>query len=745
VARKEQAWCQRFGLKRIWRVSNYSFMYFKRLFEEENKMDRKQSRKMLLGLTALAFLLTGLWTPAYGDPVPGGSLDPTTIDQFVDPLVIPPVMPSKGLRFDRDTKKFVNYYEIEVLQFEQQILPDSFPETKIWSYGAVGHPETRDYPAWTIENLENFPTRVKWINNLVDENGDYLKHLLPIDQTLHWANPPGECIDPMMDGTDCRGDSQAFYEGPVPIIPHLHGAHVQPDSDGYPEAWFLPAASGFTPCITPGNPEGCYVTEGTLYGDIFGGSGAGEGFAVFQYPNDQRETALWYHDHSLGMTRLNVYAGPAGFYMIRDLKNIGLGLPGPAPLPGLDPNGNALVRKLTHEIPLVIQDKSFNADGSLFYPDNRAFFEALNVPGEPAQFPDAGVLDIPFIDDLALGGEQSDVSPIWNPEFFGNTMVVNGKTWPKFEVQKRRYRFRILNACDSRFLILENDNGLPFWQIGADGGFLPAPVELNRLLIAPAERVDVIIDFSSVPTGTTITLLNLGPDEPFGGGEPGVDFDAADPGTTGKVMQFKVKKRIGFDLSKRPDRLRLPKIKRLVNATYTRKVSLNEDMSMKVCVEEDADGNIVEVECAPDLSNAFGPTSARLGTLEDGIPVPKTWMEEISENPALNSTEIWEIYNFTADAHPIHIHQVQFEVINRQELEVDEEGVASPPATLVPGTITGPEAGETGTKDTVIVYPGQLTRVKAKFDILGLYVWHCHILSHEDNEMMRPFEVVAAP
>jgi spore coat protein A len=688
-------------------------------------MDRNKSRKMLLGLIAFAFLFTGLLAPVYGEPLPGGGLDPLLLPQFVDELVIPPVMPSKGLKYDPVAKKFVNYYEIEVVQFQQPILPAGFPETTIWSYGAVGRPETQTYPAWTIENLENFPTRVKWINNLKKEDGTYLSHFLPIDQTLHWANPPRECIegDPR---PDCRGTSQDLYTGPVPIIPHLHGAHVGPESDGYPEAWFLPAANNI--------PVG-YATQGSNF-DQYDQTNTDPGTVVFQYPNDQRETALWYHDHSLGMTRANVYAGPAGFYMIRDLGNLFLGLPGPAPLPGTDPNGNPFVRRLVREIPLVIQDKSFNDDGSLFYPDNRAFFETLNVPGKPEQFPGVGVLDIPFIPDFALGGERSDVSPIWNPEFFGNTMVVNGKTWPKFEVEKRRYRFRILNACDSRFLILKNDNGLKFWQIGADGGFLPEPVELGTLLLGPAERADVIVDFSNVKAGKKITMLNLGPDEPFGGGVPGVDFDPADRATTGKVMQFVVKPRIGLDLSKRPDELNLPAFIPLGPEDNTRTLSLNEDESQTVFVSE-VDGDLVQdVDGDP-----FGPTSARLGILGgDGFPLPISWMENITENPALDSTEVWEIYNFTADAHPIHIHLVQFEVVNRQALVTDEDGMSSPPATL-DGDPIPPEDWETGTKDTVIVYPGMLTRVKAKFDIAGLYVWHCHILSHEDNEMMRAYRV----
>jgi FtsP/CotA-like multicopper oxidase with cupredoxin domain len=681
--------------------------------------------------------------------VAGGTLDPTTIPQFTEPLVIPPVMPAKGVRFDKSVKKFVPYYEIEVVQFEQQILPkqdingNPLRPTTVWSYGAVGRPETRNYPAWTIENLKGLPTRVKWVNNLKDPvTGKFLPHLLPIDQTLHWANPPKECIDhdmaPMsmhMNMTDCRGMSQEPYTGPVPIITHVHGAHVQPDSDGYPEAWYLPAASDI--------PDG-YATRGSRF-DQIPGTPLEEGAALFQYPNDQRSATLWYHDHSLGMTRANVYAGPAGFYMVRDFRDLSLGLPGPAPLPGLDPNSNQKVRKAIREIPIVIQDRAFNVDEngitSLFYPDNRAFFEGLKFTAHPEQFPDAGELVIPFIPGFsAFGNGRSDVSPIWNPEFFGNTMVVNGRTWPYLNVEQSRYRLRFLNGSDSRFLILKNDNGLPFWQIGADGGFLPAPARLDTLLMGPAERADVIVDFSNVPAGTEITLLNLGPDEPFGGGVPGTDFESADPATTGRVMKFIVGKKTIHDHSRPAARVRLPALGRLGAADNVRRLSLNEDMSMTICVEDNG-GNIVEAPCAPDMSNAFGPTSARLGILDaDGNPAPKSWMEEITESPKLGDTEIWEIYNFTADAHPIHIHLVQFEVIDRQDLATDEEGIATPPAVLV-GTPRPPEAWETGTKDTLIVYPGTVARVKARYDLAGLFVWHCHILSHEDNEMMRPYMV----
>jgi bilirubin oxidase len=714
-------------------------------------------RSKLIVMFLALFAVFALSAPVASAQVLGGSLDPTTIPKYVSPLVIPPVMPKTSV-----LPGGIDYYEIAVRQFKQNILPDSLGlPTTVWGYGSVNHSGTFSYPARTIEASVDKPVRVKWINDLKDRKGNYLPHLLPIDQTLHWANPPQDCIDGMMK-TDCRGQSQEPYTGPVPIIVHLHGAHVQPDSDGYPEAWYLPNAKNI--------PAG-YAKRGSKFDQIDGVPNV-PGAAFFQYRNDQRATALWFHDHTLGMTRANVYAGPAGFYILRggssDLPSFLL--PSPAPKQG-DPAG-----KQYHEIPIMIQDRSFNlvkgADGNpvearLFYPDNRAFFEGLNFPTHPdPQFPGAGALLIPFIPDATLGGEMSDVSPIWNPEFFGNTMVVNGKTWPVLEVEQKRYRLRFLNGSDSRFLLLKMvanadvkaprpvTPALHFWQIGTEGGFLPKPVKLDSLLIALAERADVIVDFSSFPVGTELYLINEAPDEPFGGGVPFTGcsavspdpnpnapegcFEPSDPGTTGQVMKFVVKPCESLDLSLPPQFLPLPKLTPLGKATKTRKLSLNEDMSMTVCVKED-NGNIVEDDCALDMSNAFGPTSARLGTLgENGFPIPKAWMDEITENPKVGATEIWELYNFTADAHPIHVHQTMFQVVDRQALKTDVDGMSLSPATLV-GAPIPPEVWETGFKDTVISYPGQVTRIKVFFDIPGLYVWHCHILSHEDNEMMRPF------
>ena len=632
------------------------------------------SRRRFLEISASAsgLVLVPLKRRAAAIPTPRGSLEAAIIPKYETPLVIPPAMP-------RTVGGAVDYYEIAVRQFTQQILPPGMPATTVWSYGSVSHPGTFNYPAFTIEASYRRPVRVKWINGLVDASGRFLPHLLPVDQTLHWANPPGG-----EDGRDMRSDDPTPYRGPVPIVTHLHGGHSREYSDGFAEAWYLPAAVDI--------PAGT-ATVGSFYEHFREQSPLGQlwgaGTAVFEYDTDQRAGTFWYHDHTLGMTRLNVYAGPAGFYLLRrgpgDLPTPVL--PGPAPQLG-DPPGTPY-----YEIPIAIQDRSFNHDGSLFYPGTRRFFDGFPGPYFPS----------------------SDVPPIWNPEFFGDAIVVNGKTWPFLDVEPRRYRLRLLNGCNSRFLILKvaanptarpAQSARPFWMIGSDGGFLPEPVLLEQLLMAPAERCDVIVDFSGLAVGTQLYLVNLGPDEPFGElSEP--PEPVADPATTGQVMQFRVVPLRSRDLSMPPERLPLPAFRPLRAATFTRKVSLSEEGST--------------------LDFFDGPIAAKLGTLDgSGDPMALGWDDDITENPELDSVEIWELHNFTQDAHPIHIHEVQFQVLDRQPFA---------------GEPRPPEEWESGFKDTVVAYPGEITRVKALFDLPGLYVWHCHIVEHEDNEMMRPYRV----
>ncbi|HZD23484.1 MAG TPA: bilirubin oxidase, partial [Acidimicrobiia bacterium] len=479
------------------------------------------------------------------------------------------------------------------------------------SYGSVDYPGTVaqggtfNFPAFTIEADWNRKVQVEWRNELVDPEGNYLSHLLPVDPTLHWANPSGGMKD--RDSRPVFSSTPGPYTGPVPIVTHVHGAHAAEDSDGYPEAWYLPDATDI--------PTG-YAKTGSFF-DYFDRKYRHRwdpGSASFSYPNDQRATTLWYHDHTLGMTRLNVYAGPAGFYLIRggtddvvlDSRDGSTAiLPGPAPGVGDDPFG------VYGEIPIAIQDRSFNTDGSLFYPDMREFFDEF-----------AG----PFIPD-------SPVSPIWNPEFFGNTMVVNGFTWPYLEVEPRRYRFRLLNGCNSRFLILQFDHpGVEVWQIGTEGGFLPGPVRLNdhpypgsaggraTVLMGLAERADLIVDFSAA-AGTSFRMLNLGPDEPFGGGEIGVDFYPSDPDSTGQVMEFRVASGPVADPTTPPQYLQLPVLTPLGSEEDTLLLSLNEE--------------------AYEYETGDAPYAAVLGTYDPdtGEGTGKLWADPVSENPDLGDTQ----------------------------------------------------------------------------------------------------------
>ena len=817
---------------------------------------RRSRLAMVVGVLGLTTVALAPWTSVqvFAEPLPGGTLDPLNIPKYVTPLVIPPVMHrSEKAVDDQDrhitdaTKTDYMYedqegrsredYKIAVRQFKQQILPKTLLNglsglpTTVWSYGPAGDPTPLvapdpnsqfNYPAYTIETRANRRVNVRWINDLLDKTtGKFLPHLLPVDQTLHWANPPQDCMNVIpgtsSTGTDCMGNNPAPYTGPVPIVTHVHGAHVDPASDGYPEAWYLPAAN---------NIPAYYARHGRLFDDATGRNSGNLGYAHFSYRNDQAATTLWYHDHALGMTRSNVYAGPAGFWLIRGEKfDGGLNmsnpsyptraiLPGPPPRRGqgvlpLNTPGNP-VRNAIREIPIAIQDRSFNSDGSLFYPSNRAFFEGL----------DQNQLQIPF-------APTSDVPPIWNPEAFFNVMVVNGVSWPKLEVAQARYRFRLLNGTNARVLNLAltyvNATGtkqeIPFYQIGAEQGFLPKVVRIRTgeqvalpgngteapfdpiyplndttrgtlpaLLMGGAERADVIVDFSQLPNGTVVTMENNGPDAPFNG------FPAdpvADLATTGKVMQFVVNNVLNLakgstdGKTTTPANLKLNAEQPLGPSTVTRQVSLNELSSQNVCVpsdgagnfELDLAGNLVSVPCGdPTVAPfpvPFGPTAALLGTVSlqgsttQGPPLtpatdvgnPLKWTDlsgnsqpvtvklnsgatmtvNVTETPKLGDTEQWQIYNFTVDGHPIHMHLVRFEVVSRACIPIADPS-APGGGCVTPHPV---QPSEDGFKDVVIAYPGEITTVKAKFDIPGLYVWHCHIVEHEDNEMMRPYVVSA--
>lgn len=433
------------------------------------------------------------------------------------------------------------------------------------------------YPGPTILATRDLPVTVNWINDLRDElNNPRTTHYLTVDPCPHGAvNEPK-------------------------VVVHLHGGHVPAAFDGYPESTFLPGNS-----------------------------------ATYVYPNNQLPSLIWYHDHALGITRLNVYMGLAGGYVITDAFEQSLNLP----------SGE-------YDIPLIIQDRTFNPDGSLYYPD------------------------------------------VWDEHFFGDKMLVNGKVWPYLNVKQGKYRLRALNGCNSRTLTLSLSNAQSFQQIGTDGGLMAAPVTLSEVTLGPAERADIIVDFSAHAPGTEILLTNSAA-SPFPTGDPMHDLP--------DVMKFVVQNEAGFT-DPVPGTLRPPEVLNESDAAIER-----EFMLMKM----------------------YEPCAGSMWMIND-----LHW-DDITEFPILGSTEVWSFVNRSGISHPMHMHLVFFQILDRQDFEIVESEVV-PVGPLIP-----PAANEAGWKDTVMAHPNQITRVIARFeDYTGLYAYHCHILEHEDHEMMRQFEAV---
>ncbi|NNE72387.1 MAG: multicopper oxidase domain-containing protein [Acidimicrobiales bacterium] len=568
--------------------------------------------------------------------------------------------------------------------------------TRIWGYG---YDDQRGvtWPGRTFEVQSGTPTTVRWNNDLRRNANKPVDHLLPVDESLHWAyslHGPSSA-----NGVDYRQFS--IERNGVPIVTHLHGGHTDFQFDGNPEYFWSPD----------------YEIVGPQWDLVDGGF-----TSDFVYSNDQPAGNLWYHDHALGITRLNVYAGLAGFYFVRDEVDTGrpdnpLGLPA-----------------FPYELAYGIQDRMFTDRGALFYP---AF------PGDP------------FYDDF-ITGEGAVLPPDQFPrggptalaEVFGDHIVVNGKIWPKTDVEPRNYRMHLLNGTDSRFLVvrfraapagatdLTSAGGpIPFVVIGSDQGLASAASQLDTLVIEPGGRYDIVFDFKNLQ-GQRIILENIGGDAPFGG-----DFgDDLEPGDlfpdrqTDRIMAFDVAD--GSNVADGFDPAAISGYGGNSNpVAATRRVALFEGM------------------------DGFGRLQPLLGTVANDLSsaTAYTWFQPTTETPALDSTEIWEIYNFTGDAHPIHLHLVNFEILDRNEIEFDvdednpqqvpqhdgETGTVAAVSNIEIGApvAVGSEYFEAAPKDMVTALPGQVVRIKATFDKPGRYVWHCHILSHEDHEMMRVLQV----
>lgn len=530
-------------------------------------------------------------------------------------------VPRPGVIEPVGTKNGNPYYEVEMREVEQTIHPD-LPPTTVWGYDG-------QYPGPTIEARQGDPVVVRWKNALPDE------HLLPVDETVHGSTIP-------YDGTGVR------------VVTHLHGGNVEHTSDGKPTAWF-------TRDFEQTGPK--FETKD------------------YDYVNDQPPATLWYHDHSLGITRLNVYAGLAGFYILRNDHETSLGLP----------SGE-------FEIPLVLQDRSFNEDGSLFYPT-----DVSGTDGDPST-PDPSIV----------------------PQFFGDTSVVNGAAWPRLSVAPRRYRFRILNGSNSRFYtlsLLEYDEsagttgaaGPPFTLVGNDGGLLASPVTIDGgLEVGTGKRADVVVDFSEY-AGRTLLVHNDAP-APYRG--PAVDSGDQQP--LPEVMLVDVATGAVDDPSQVPATLTdVPDIP--VDAVdETRYLPLTMD------------------------TDEYGRRLHLLGSEAESSP--HRLSDPVTEDPTLGTTEIWSFANLTGMSHPMHLHLVHFQVLGRQPVsEYDPAAETFDVESLEP-----PAREEAGWNDVVTANPGEVTHVIAHFgefeglftDQTGWYMWHCHMLEHEDHDMMRPFTVL---
>jgi len=552
------------------------------------------------------------------------------------------------------------------------------------TYGTAG---IWHFPSPTLRASKGRPIRVQWLNELPNER------------------PTGH--DPTVDGGPNAPNNYPYNR----IVTHVHGAHVMDDSDGYAEAWYSPGfalkGTGWVPSV--------YGPEGT-----------------YRYPMDQEAATLWYHDHASGLTHINTQMGMAGFFPVTDANEISL-ITG-----SVLPSGN-------YELGFALQDRVFDTLGQFSMPDYPVY--NTNVPGctltidglpDPVtcaaglqQFMKAvdGHL-IPYVPGDPLLSNPNNVGAPFpaastSLEYFGNMPMVNGVTYGKYDVEPRVYRMRFIGGSDSRSWVMQMVRRdtlavVPFWQIGSEQGLLPNPVQRTTIDIMPGERIDVLVDLTGIPVGTKIVVQNLGPDIPYQGPgnplPPSVDIP--------EIMEFDVIALNGVDTIVTPSAATVlrPAIAPLVPTpgTPVRNVSLME------------------------ITDQFGrtlPTIDSRGFMTMGIP--------ITEVIRLNDTEEWDIINTTMDAHPMHLHLVAFQVISRQTFTnfvppVNDivNQIFTQPTYSNLGPAIPPDAWEAGWKDTVDVPPGTVTRIRAKFDIAGTkYVWHCHILSHEEHDMMRPMMV----
>lgn len=652
-------------------------------------------------------------------------------------------------------------------------------KTRVWTY------ETRNtltgkllgpanWPAVTLESKRFSPTQVKFVNSLPTFNSFFptgpglVQGLITVDQTVDVADPLGTStangcsIVPGVPPLDAA--CMIPYVGPPPAIAHLHGGEVPSQADGGPLGWFTPNG-----------------LKGMLYNSFYN---AGPGTQVNLYPNTQEPGTLWFHDHAMGMTRTNVYSGLEAFYLLRD----------PQAEPKNLPSG-------AQEIEIVIQDRQFDTTGQLFFPDGSGADAATsNLNGTPP---------------------NPDLHPFWNPEFVGDVVVVNGAPWPYLNVEPRRYRFRLLDGANARAFSLRFGS-VPTYVIATDENYLDAPVLKNRVLILPAQRRDVIVDFTNFER-QIITVTNNAR-VPFPDGLSPVPYIdpacvpgpcPADQPQMSRIMRFVVAAAVTSpDTSCNPAAGQCARPKPIVKLTDGA-----GHVAPGVVIDKVRRLILNEFEGSGGPLGVFVNNTQFMGKLSPSINALFP-TDGISERPRQGSIELWEIVNLTEDAHPMHTHLLQFQVLNRENFNADSEtgydevweaafpadtmyspactgGVECPgwgpplpyntvvrdeaflaavgnPAIIggnpsiapyLSGVVIRPDPEEVGWQDTGRAMPGQVLRMLVRFNptttpivpntsLKGLnlypfdpksgpgYVWHCHIIDHEDNDMMRPYKVV---
>jgi spore coat protein A len=728
-----------------------------------------------------------------GTPLPGNK-----IDQFVDALPVLDLNPQSTTGI-ATVVAGAGEIRLNMLEFRANIMPSTFVPatgtyTGTWTFG---YRVSTPYPAPAAETpvgpvivaTRNYPTQIRYVNNLTTQGIAWRDWT---DQSLHSAFH--QAVGEQMPTTG----NTAHYLGPVLAVAHLHGGEDPAVIDGGPEAWFASDHAG---------PD--TGTDYILHGPAYytkAGAGAAANEAIYRYPNTQEAAPLWFHDHLLGGTRLNAtYAGLAGAYVVIDPA---LNLPTGMNAVGLN-NGTVDLTEVLGDsgantellVPLVIQDRMFDTNGQLYFPN--------------------------------VGINLAD-HPYWVPEFVGDTIVVNGKVWPYLAVDRKRYRFLLINGSNSRpydmFLqdLVSKVKGPRIWVISTDGGYLDSPVLIDpnatgqqtkagvpkSLLMMPGERYGIIVDFGdptwlaainaayggAVPNPLNLVLRNTAPTV---NGNPKAS-------TEGRLMQFRVSATApsvddGYNPASGPIRSGGQTIVRLVNtATGALAAGVTADKTRELTlVEIPGMGGPLEVLVNNTKWNGLSTVAAFPpdGVRSDSTFVPGTnqtdfpgWGNYLTELPTEGQTEVWEIVNTTVDSHPIHLHGLQFQLMNRQPYDTkrftaDYAGAFpsggftpgyGPPKDYRPalnplsggkyggnpdiagyllGVAAPPLSYEQGWKDTVIMHPGEVTRIAVRIApqdrainapnlfwtyqpnaLGGVYVWHCHITDHEDNEMMRPMQ-----